>query len=341
MSIKLDPSLLLNQSAEMTNLTQEFDSLFSSVSASLNRMNDQWSKNLANNFTPKILSAKNAFSSLTELLRGGAESARTSASLFQSTDLSLEGSGLLSSIGSKAREIWEPTKRVIDMFLENHGIHRPTKDGAPDTTVGVSGDAKKDLEKYYHDCFDEDSRADKKWEYTDRTTGSTTDGHVIGDIYWEKTNDVRTYYGKYATGSDYEAVNGQYKQIGQQILISEGTETPIEIDLNTLDFRGDIDYNPAQGSVYATGGAEWDVASVNAHLGETGRDPVVISMGAKAGVGLSGDVGIHNGIAKFRVSAAAGIGGEIGVEVDYAKLFGDVKNAFSKENLKDLLTIKF
>lgn len=352
MPIKIDPSLLMSQSAEMTHLTQEFDSLFSSVSSSLTRMNGQWSKNLANNFTPKILSTRGMFSSLTELLRGGAESAKTSASLFQSLDLSLEGSGALSglsgkasgwlsSAGDQAKRIWEPTKREIDAFLENHGIHRPMTDGEPDTTVGLSGNAKKDIEKYYHDCFDEDSRIDQKWEYTDRTTGSSTEGRLFGDIYWEKTNDVRTYYGKYAAGTDYEAVNGQYKQIGQQILISEGTDTPIEIDLNALDYRGDVTYNPSQGSVYATGGVEYDVASVNAHLGETGRDPVVISMGAKAGVGVSGDVGIHNGVAKLRVSAAAGIGGEIGVEVDYGKIWGDVKSAFSKENLKDLMTIKF
>ena len=349
--IVIDPVLLMNQSAEMTHLTQQFDSLFSSVSTSLTRMNDQWSKNLANNFAPKILSSKGAFSSLTELLTGGAESAKRSAALFQSLDLSIgksgalsrltgKSSGAISSIGDKAKELWGPTQREIDVFMENHGIHRPVKDGEPDTTVGLSGDVKKDSEKFYHDCFDEERMIDRKWEYTNRTTGSSTDGHLFGDIYWEKANDVRTYYGKYATGTNYEAVNGQYKQIGQQILISEGTTTPIEIDLNSLEYRGDVQYNPGQGSIYATGGVEYDVASINAHIGETGDDPVVISMGAKAGLGVSGDVGIHNGIAKIRVSAAAGVGGEIDVEVDYAKIWGDVKKAFSRESLKDLTTIK-
>ena len=330
--IAIDPALLLNQSTEMTHLTQEFDSLFSSVSNSLSRMNDQWSRNLANNFTPKILSAKGAFSSLTELLRGGAESARTSASLFQSLDLSLEGSGLRSAVGGRAREIWEPTKREIDAFLDNHGLRLPE-------TVGFTGSAKKDYDAFYQDCFDKERMISRKWETGFTTSGSHTEGHLFGDLYWDKTNDVRQLFGSYAVGENFEAVNGQLKQIGQRILVTERTSS-LELDLNTLEAHGEAEYNPHQGSAYAKGGIGWNAASVRLSSGEISQDPVVISVGANAGLSAGGDVGIHNGIAKMRGSFAVGGGVEINAEMDYARIWGDVKKAFSRESLKELTTIR-
>ena len=88
-SIKLDPEELMRQSVEMRELTDQYDALFASVTAELGRMNDRWSKNLANSFAAKIGSAGRAFSAITELLRGGADAAKQSAESFQSVDTAL------------------------------------------------------------------------------------------------------------------------------------------------------------------------------------------------------------------------------------------------------------
>ena len=76
----------MRQSVEMRELTDQYEALFASVTAELGRMNDRWSKNLANSFAAKIGSAGRLFGMITELLRGGADAAKQSAEAFQSID---------------------------------------------------------------------------------------------------------------------------------------------------------------------------------------------------------------------------------------------------------------
>ena len=90
-AIKIDPALLMSQSAEMLKLTEDYDHLLSSVSSSLTMMNTRWSANLSNNFAVKIKSAGSSFSFLKSLLTGGASVARTSAEQFLSVDQAFEG----------------------------------------------------------------------------------------------------------------------------------------------------------------------------------------------------------------------------------------------------------
>lgn len=87
--IILDPETLLAQAGEMQNLTAEYEALFSKVTGTLNDTNNNWSELLARNFTGKISSAQQSFTSITDLLASGAAAAKNSATTLQSVDQSL------------------------------------------------------------------------------------------------------------------------------------------------------------------------------------------------------------------------------------------------------------
>lgn len=88
--IKLDPSILLEQSVEMETLGKEYDVLFSGVTSILNQTNNNWSANLAHNFSGKITTAQKGFAGVVDMLNYGASAAKTSAESFQSIDLQME-----------------------------------------------------------------------------------------------------------------------------------------------------------------------------------------------------------------------------------------------------------
>lgn len=114
--IAIDPALLMSQSAEMTRLTEEFDHLFGSVASALGTMNSRWSANLSNNFAAKITSAKSVFSTLTELLKIGAQAASTSASDFLSIDNSLEVAA--NTVKSDIGKLLEQGKIFVDYWKD-------------------------------------------------------------------------------------------------------------------------------------------------------------------------------------------------------------------------------
>ena len=80
--IKLTPDELLAQSTEFSSLQSEYEALFVQVTTALNSMNENWSENLARNFTGKIQSAQKKFSSVANMLTNGAAAARMSANTF-------------------------------------------------------------------------------------------------------------------------------------------------------------------------------------------------------------------------------------------------------------------
>ena len=84
--IKLDAAELKYQASEMTALGTEYEHLFSSVSSVLKDVNNNWSPNLANNFSGKIASAQKGFSNVVEMLNFGAEAANSSAESFGNID---------------------------------------------------------------------------------------------------------------------------------------------------------------------------------------------------------------------------------------------------------------
>lgn len=90
--IQLSFDLLKQQSAEMTTLSREYEALFSSVITELHKLNSNWSQNLSNNFTSKIVSAQNSFSNVTNLLKTGAAAASSASDGFFTVDTALANS---------------------------------------------------------------------------------------------------------------------------------------------------------------------------------------------------------------------------------------------------------
>ena len=84
--IQLTPQELLSQSQEMLNLQQEYETLFGQSQTLLNQVNDNWSANLANNFSGKLLSAQKSFRQIISMLETGGRLAAESAGSFESMD---------------------------------------------------------------------------------------------------------------------------------------------------------------------------------------------------------------------------------------------------------------
>ena len=87
--IQLTPAELKAQAKEMSSLAEEYNNLFDGVTAELNRVNGNWSVNLARNFSAKITSAQGKFRHVTEMLTTGANIAMLSANSFENTDAAL------------------------------------------------------------------------------------------------------------------------------------------------------------------------------------------------------------------------------------------------------------
>ena len=84
--IQLTPQELLSQSQEMLSLQKEFETLFGQSQTLLNQVNDNWSANLANNFSGKLLSAQKGFRQITSMLEAGGNLAAESAKSYESVD---------------------------------------------------------------------------------------------------------------------------------------------------------------------------------------------------------------------------------------------------------------
>lgn len=87
--IRLTPAELQAQASEMKALESEYSSLFGGVSSELNKVNSNWSANLAHNFCGKINSTNKSFTQITQELMNGAKVADTCAVTFESVDLQL------------------------------------------------------------------------------------------------------------------------------------------------------------------------------------------------------------------------------------------------------------
>lgn len=87
--ILLTPAELQAQAVEMRTLAEDYEALFGNVGSTLNKVNGNWSANLANNFTGKITTAQRSFQLVTQELMNGAQIADTSAKTFESVDSQL------------------------------------------------------------------------------------------------------------------------------------------------------------------------------------------------------------------------------------------------------------
>lgn len=88
------PEILAGQSAEMSSLMAEYESLFTSVSSLLTEINGSWSPNMANNFSGKIQSAQKSFSNVVGMLGNGAAAAKAAAQIY-ADDLAGAAGGIL------------------------------------------------------------------------------------------------------------------------------------------------------------------------------------------------------------------------------------------------------
>ena len=84
--IQLTPSELRGLASQMVSLSDEYNRLFDNVVSELNRVNGNWSANLANNFSGKITSAQGQFKFIPDMLASGAAVATLSANNFEDTD---------------------------------------------------------------------------------------------------------------------------------------------------------------------------------------------------------------------------------------------------------------
>lgn len=84
--IQLTPSELRGLASQMVSLSDEYNSLFDNVISELNRVNGNWSANLANNFAGKITSAQGKFKHIPDMLASGAAVANLSANNYEDTD---------------------------------------------------------------------------------------------------------------------------------------------------------------------------------------------------------------------------------------------------------------
>lgn len=84
--IQLTPQELLAQSQEMLSLQGDYEDLFKQSETLLNRVNENWSATLANNFSGKILSAQKSFRQISTMLGSGGNLAAESARTYESVD---------------------------------------------------------------------------------------------------------------------------------------------------------------------------------------------------------------------------------------------------------------
>lgn len=231
---------------------------------------------------------------------------------------------------SSLYDIVKPGLDNFEMFLENHGISF-NGDTADSNTVSFSkNDYKGAVESYYHKRFDEDYGVKKTTEYKVSTAGSTTGKkHLIGDIYSETKTDVQTIYYTHKTGNDLDRLDAGFTKTNQTITISEGSDACIDIDLAKLDQHFLGDYNPRQGSVYASGGFGLDAVVVSTKIGNSETGIGSASAGGRVGIGGNFDIGVHNGIIKVEAGAAFGFGIDLDFEINYKNAWNGIKDAFS------------
>ena len=115
--IQLTPAELKTQAAEMGTLEGSYESLFSSVTSTLNSMDQHWSEYLSRNFSGKIISAQKGFSEVKNMLSYGSSAARTSADSFESLD------GLLGKMmnGSQSASSSSENKARADAYTAGGG----------------------------------------------------------------------------------------------------------------------------------------------------------------------------------------------------------------------------
>lgn len=139
--IQLTPEMLLEQSTEMTSLMSSYETLFQQVRNSLDGVNQSWSTNIASNFTAKITSAQNSFSSILNMFSNGANAAKSSAMRFGTPSSWLSQ---IESVGSSVNETMDNTAQKVRSVFSEDDIDSATSkvgSGVVKALENVSGTA--------------------------------------------------------------------------------------------------------------------------------------------------------------------------------------------------------
>lgn len=140
--IQLTPEELLSQSTEMFNLQNEYESLFQQVKNSLEGINNSWSPNLASNFSGKITSAQNSFSSIINMFGNGANAAKASATRFGTPSSWLSNiQNVIQEYGTNMWEIANLTPEEIEsIFPTSEAAERASTIGSALETANKAAD---------------------------------------------------------------------------------------------------------------------------------------------------------------------------------------------------------
>lgn len=189
--IKLTPSELQGQATEMKSLESEYSSLFGSVSSELNKVNLNWSANLAHNFKGKINSSNKSFTQITQELMNGAKVADTCAVTFESVDSQL-AKVYSEDFSKKVSEVGESQAAADVMsWLKGDWID----EAFADKPLWFRENLKESLKDIYKDTFGSDLVA----AYD--ATQKLLKGDVIGALK-KCANELfkgETYFGKIET----------------------------------------------------------------------------------------------------------------------------------------------
>ena len=117
--IKLTPSELQAQAIEMKSLESEYTMLFGGVSSELNKINSNWSPNLAHNFAGKITSSNKNFAQITQELMNGAKFADSCAVTFETVDSQLAKMYGTDNTSSASTSSWNIVKEELSSIPEN------------------------------------------------------------------------------------------------------------------------------------------------------------------------------------------------------------------------------
>ena len=126
--IRYTPEELEQQSVELTAIQTNFQDLFQQTTKAINGINDSWSENLSKNFSGKIQTAQNSFSSILNMLGNGAAAAKLGSTSESSTAvekcLSMTSSSddLTSKLNEAAGTLNDYLEKAEDWAKDNSGI---------------------------------------------------------------------------------------------------------------------------------------------------------------------------------------------------------------------------
>ena len=308
--IQLSPADLMAQSAKLSSLQGEFETLFSSITSELNSVNSNWSTNLANNFAGKITSAQNGLAQVVQLLGNGAKAAATSAETFSSVDTALQNltqtdaSPLATSaMGSVSLSQKSDAKSVSKDIWNNVVDNSRESGGQPGNSKGIDS---------------------ATWS-TEKSGSQTI---LDANFKYTKYTDYTTLSALETKGDDFYSFNTGLKREGTHINYNDWDDPAINgsITLNGVSAYADASIDPLKGSAYVKAGADYSI--VKASIGAE-RKYGSFSLSGEVGAGAHLDAGIHNGKITVDASAAAVFGAGVKFEINYGQFLSDLRNGFS------------